>query len=275
MLGRDLVVQLETTHQLVCVDLPEVDITHQTLIENVIETRRPDVVIHTAAFTAVDECERQPAVAFRVNAEGTRHVALACRQARIPMLYVSTDYVFDGEKEGPYVESDSPHPLNVYGRSKLEGERYVSDLIDRFWIVRTSWLFGRHGKNFVETILASARRGESLRVVDDEVGAPTYTVDLALKLQEIVERAPPGTYQVTNQGYCSRFEFAGAILRQAGVERVALAPIRSSASGRLAARPRNSRLENARLRAEGFDLLPTWTDALQRYLTQEAVVCCA
>jgi dTDP-4-dehydrorhamnose reductase len=270
MLGRDLTARLQTTHQLIGVDLPEVDITEQAAIENVIATGRPDAVIHTAAFTAVDECELKPALALRVNAEGTRHLALACRQARIPLLYVSTDYVFDGHKADAYVEGDSPNPINVYGRSKLAGERAVGDLLERFWIVRTSWLYGPHGKNFVKTILHLAQRGESLRVVNDQVGSPTYTVDLAAALEQILEKAGPGIYHVTNQGYCSWFEFAREVLRQAGLEQVELLPIPTSASDRPAARPRNSRLAGTRLAGEGLDLLPPWQDALCRYLAREA-----
>jgi dTDP-4-dehydrorhamnose reductase len=266
MLGRDLSSRLETTHQAIGADLPEVDITDQTSIENVIETQRPEVVIHTAAFAAVDECELQLAVAFRVNAQGTRNVASACRQARIPALYISTDYVFDGEKTDAYVESDRPNPINVYGRSKLEGERYVSDLIDRFWIVRTSWLFGPLGKNFVKTILDMGRRGELLRVVNDQVGSPTYTVDLAAALEQILEKGGPGIYHVTNQGHCSWYELAEEILRQAGLEGTSLIPIPTSASGRPAPRPRNSCLANTRLQQEGLNLLPPWQDALRRYL---------
>jgi dTDP-4-dehydrorhamnose reductase len=186
------------------------------------------------------------------------------------MLYVSTDYVFDGEKADAYVESDSPNPINIYGRSKLEGERYVSDLIDRFWIVRTSWLFGPLGKNFVKTILDMARRGQSLRVVNDQVGSPTYTVDLATGLEQIFEKGSPGIYHVTNQAHCSWYEFAEEILRQAGLEQVELLPIPTSASDRPARRPRNSRLANTRLVAEGLGLLPPWQDALRRYLVREA-----
>jgi dTDP-4-dehydrorhamnose reductase len=174
--------------------------------------------------------------------------------------------VFDGEKTDAYVESDSPNPINIYGRSKLEGERYVSDLIDRFWIVRTSWLFGRHGRNFVKTILDMARRGESLRVVNDQVSSPTYTVDLVTALAQVLEKGGPGIYHVTNQGHCSWYEFAQEILRQAGLEDVALTPIPTSASGRPAPRPRNSCLANARLEEEGLALLPPWQDALHRYL---------
>ncbi len=269
MLGQDLTAHLLARHQVIPLSRGDADVTDSCLLAQAIDNRKPDVVIHAAAFTAVDDCEKRPDVAFKVNAEGTRNAALACRHARLPMLYVSTDYVFDGEKPTPYVEDDVPRPLNVYGRSKLEGEKHVGDLVDRFWIVRVSWLFGPLGKNFVGTILERARQGESLRVVNDQLGAPTYTMDLARKLEQIVEKGSPGLYHVTNQGYCTWFEFAQEILRQAGI-RQAISPISTSASGRLAPRPRNSCLANARLETVGLDLLPPWQDALRRYLLREA-----
>ena len=229
----------------------------------------PDVVIHTAAFTAVDDCERNPDLAFRVNGEGTRNVGSACRPAHAAMVYISTDYVFDGQKQSPYAETDHPNPINVYGKSKLQGENYAAELVEHSWIVRTSWLFGPLGKNFVGAILTRARQGESLRVVDDQVGAPTYTVDLAEKLVEIVERGKPGVYHVTGQGYCSWFEFAQEILAQAGMGNTPISPIDTFASGRLAPRPRNSRLVNTHLLEQGLGLLPPWQSALGRYLARE------
>jgi dTDP-4-dehydrorhamnose reductase len=188
------------------------------------------------------------------------------------MLYISTDYVFDGEKPEPYVETDTPNPLNVYGCSKLQGEQSVMDIAERFWIVRVSWLFGPLGKNFVRTILAQGRSGRALRVVNDQFGAPTYTGDLASKLEEIVTRADPGVYHVTNQGYCSWFEFAREILRQAGLTHITLTAIPSSALDRPARRPQNSRLANARLLASGLGLMPAWQDALRAYLARDAAV---
>jgi dTDP-4-dehydrorhamnose reductase len=269
MLGRDLAAHLGARHQVVPADLPEVDITDLGLVQRTIASAKLDAVIHAAAFTAVDDCEHRPDLAFQVNAEGTRHVAAACLEAALPMLYLSTDYVFDGQKPTPYVEEDLPNPLNVYGQSKLQGERHVKGLLSTAWIVRTSWLFGPWGKNFVRTILQRARHGESLRVVNDQVGAPTYTMDLAEKLEQIVTRGKPGTYHVTNRGYCSWFEFAQEILRQAGLSRVPLFAIPTSASDRPALRPRNSRLAPTRLESEGLGLLPPWPDALTRYLLRE------
>lgn len=268
MLGQDLVAHFSTRHEVVPLDRNQADITDASLLSRAISRAEPDVIVHAAAFTAVDDCERQPELAFRVNAEGTGNLAQICRQSDIPMLYLSTDYVFDGEKASPYVETDSPAPLNVYGKSKLKGERYVADLVESFWIVRTSWLFGPLGRNFVRSILQQARRGEPLRVVSDQVGAPTYTADLAEKLEEILEKGSSGIYHVTNQGYCSWFEFAKEILQQSGLNQVAVSAIPTSASGRAASRPRNSRLAPARLESEGFDLLPPWRDALRRYLAR-------
>ena len=270
MLGQDLAPLLTARQELLPADLPEVDITDASEVEKSVDAGKPDVVIHAAAFTAVDECERQSQRAFLVNSTGTRNVALACRRARVPMLYMSTDYVFDGEKDAPYVESDAPNPLNIYGKSKLDGERHVRELVPHFWIVRTSWLFGPLGKNFVQTILGRLRAGEALRVVDDQVGAPTYTIDLAAKLLQIVESGGPGIYHVTNQGYCSWFDFSREVARQAGLGWAAISPTPTSDSDRAARRPLNSRLANTRLKSEGLSLLPTWTDAVGRYLEREA-----
>lgn len=270
MLGQDLAPHLAPHHEVLPVDLPEVDITDPDAIGRSVEAGKPDVVIHAAAFTAVDDCERQPQRAFLVNSAGTQNVVLACRRVDVPMLYISTDYVFDGEKDGPYLENDEPNPLNIYGKSKLEGECHVRELLSRFWIVRTSWLFGPLGKNFVQTILERVRAGESLRVVDDQIGAPTYTVDLAAKLLQVVERGEPGVYHVTNQGCCSWFEFSKEIARQAGLGQSKISPIPTSGWDRPARRPRNSRLANARLESEGLGLLPPWSDALARYLAREA-----
>jgi len=269
MLGRDLAAHLRSRHQVVGADLPEVDITDLGLVQQAFKNAQLDAVIHAAAFTAVDECERRPDLAFQVNAEGTRNVAVACLEASLPMLYLSTDYVFDGRKPSPYAEDDLPNPLNVYGRSKLAGERHVTELLPAAWIVRTSWLFGPFGKNFVATILQRARRNEALRVVDDQVGAPTYTLDLAEKLEQTVMKGTPGVYHVTNQGCCSWFEFAREILRQAGLNHVPLSAIPTSASDRPAVRPLNSRLAPTRLESEGLGLLPPWQNALSRYLLRE------
>ncbi len=272
MLGQDLAAYLSARNQVIPVGRKQMDVTDLGQTSETIDREKPDIVIHAAAFTAVDECERQPALAFKVNAEGARSVALACREAGVPLLYVSTDYVFDGRKPTPYVEDDLPNPLNVYGRCKLEGEKHVSELMARFWIVRTSWLFGPMGKNFVRTILQKASRDEPLRVVDDQIGTPTYTMDLAEKLDEIIQSGDTGIYHVTNQGYCSWYEFAVEIIRQAGLTGVQVTPIPTSVSERPAPRPLNSRLANTRLEVGGFGLLPPWEQAVRRYLDREAML---
>jgi dTDP-4-dehydrorhamnose reductase len=272
MLGQDVRAFLCPRHEVVPADLPEIDITRPEVLAPAIADARPDVVVHAAAFTAVDECERQPEVAYHVNGEGTRHVAQACRKAGLPLLYVSTDYVFDGEKPAPYVEGDAPNPLGVYGRSKLEGERRVVELLEHYWIVRTSWLFGPCGKNFVGTILERARAGTPMRVVNDQIGAPTYTVHLAAALEAIITRGEYGVYHATSQGFCSWFEFARAIVREAGRDESLVTPIPTSASNRLASRPRNSRLAAAHLGQQGLPLLPPWQEGLRCYLLREGVI---
>jgi dTDP-4-dehydrorhamnose reductase len=270
MLGQDLAACLAARHEVLLLSRSDADITRSRLIAQAVASRRPDVVIHAAAFTAVDDCEKNPSLALRVNSKGTRHVALACRRIRVPMLYVSTDYVFDGEKGSPYLETDEPNPINIYGQSKLEGEEHVRELVEGSWIVRVSWLFGPLGKNFVRTILERARQGEALRVVNDQVGAPTYTVDAAQTFEQIMERGAPGVYHVTNQGYCSWLEFAREIVAQKGLEGVSISPTSSLALGRPAARPKNSCLAENRLTAHGIGPLPHWKDALRRYLSRES-----
>jgi dTDP-4-dehydrorhamnose reductase len=270
MLGRDLVSSLESRHCILPLTREEADITDSSAVDRALDKGEPDIVIHCAAFTAVDDCEVQPELASKVNAEGTQNVARACRRLGIPVLYLSTDYVFDGEKPEPYVETDRPNPLNVYGKTKLAGEEGVKELATRFWIVRVSWLFGPWGRNFVRTILDQAQRGQPLRVVADQVGAPTYTMHLAEKIEDIFTAAEGGIYHVTNQGYCSWFEFAREILLQAGLDDITVSPIPSSALDRRARRPRNSRLANARLEASGLGLLPPWKDAVRSYLARAA-----
>jgi dTDP-4-dehydrorhamnose reductase len=270
MLGQDLAALLAPRHEIIPLDLPTVDITDAEAVDRYVSETRPEATIHAAAFTDVDGCERLPDTAFRVNAAGTQNVAVACRKAGIPMLYVSTDYVFDGEKPAPYLEGDLPNPLNVYGKSKLVGEKAVQDSLAAFWVVRTSWLFGPKGKNFVRAIIDRAKTGEELRVVNDQIGAPTYTAHLAGTLEQILTRGGPGIYHATNQGYCSWFEFAQAILAQAGWGHIKVIPISTAASGRIARRPRNSRLANTRLQEEGLSLLPSWQEGLRCYLKRES-----
>lgn len=270
MLGRALAAVLEPRHAVSGAGCREADITDAAAIAQVIEAARPEAVVHAAAFTSVDDCESLPELAFRVNTEGTRNVALACRQQGVPMMCISTDYVFDGKKSEPYIEEDEPRPLNVYGRSKLQGEEEVRKLLERWWIVRVCGLFGPHRKNFVSLVAEQGHEGRPLRIVKDQWLSPTYTFDAALAIEQILGRGPSGIYHLTNQGFVSRPDFAREILRTAGCPNVPVTPITSAQAGRAAPRPRNSRLENARMKREGLALLPPWPDAVRRYLLQLA-----
>ena len=271
MLARAIADVLSPRHQIVAASHAEADITDERAMREILEAAQPDAVVNAAAFTDVDACETQQELAFRVNAEGPRNLASICRDSDIPLMHVSTDYVFDGEKADPYVEEDEPRPLSVYGRSKLEGEREVGKHLDRCWIVRVCGVFGPYRNNFVSLVAESGRKGQPLRIVKDQRLAPTYTLDAAMGIERILRRGPYGLYHLTNQGFTSRIEFTREILRKAGFDHVAVIPISSEETMRPARRPRNSQLENARLKREGIELLPLWEDAVRRYLGQLSV----
>lgn len=244
------------------------DITQPDVITQAICDFHPDIVIHAAAYTDVDGCELNPDKAYLVNGIGTKNVAIACKKCGAKLVYISTDYVFDGEKTSPYNEDDVPNPINVYGQSKLEGEKYVVSLLDRWFIVRTAWLFGKHGKNFVTTISQLAQREDELKVVNDQVGCPTYCVDLAKEISRLIATEEYGIYHITNKGYCSRYEFACDIVKLAGYF-VKVIPITSRDLGRPASRPHNSVLAHHRLQHTIGDNIPAWQDALKRYINDE------
>lgn len=246
----------------------EADIADENAMRGILEAAGPDVVVNAAAFTDVDACETQKELAFRVNAEGPRNLALICKDLDIPLMHISTDYVFDGAKAEPYVEEDETRPLSVYGRSKLQGEREVQDRLDRSWVVRVCGVFGPYRNNFVSLVTDLGRKGSPLRIVKDQRLAPTYTFDAAQGIGRILRRGPYGTYHLTNQGFTTRVEFTHEILRQAGFENAQVIPISGEETKRPAPRPRNSQLENARLKREGIELLPAWEDAVRRYLVQ-------
>jgi dTDP-4-dehydrorhamnose reductase len=250
-------------------DIDNLDVVNRTAVGEAFESFRPQVVIHGGAFTAVDACESDPDTAFAVNALGTRHVAEAARRVGAHLLYVSTDYVFDGTLDRPYVEWDTTNPQSVYGRSKLAGELEVAAVSGGdATVVRTAWVSGAHGANMVKTVLrlASASPDGTLRFVDDQHGTPTFTADLASAAVGLALGRRPGTFHVTNQGETTWFGFARATLAAAGLDPDRVEPI---ATGDLdpprpAPRPANSRLDNAALRLSGLDLLPEWTASLTR-----------
>jgi dTDP-4-dehydrorhamnose reductase len=233
-----------------------------------LHTRQPDLVIHLAAYTDVDGCEANPQLAEETNSTGARNVATACAQVGAAMLYVSTDYVFDGAKLGDYLEDDPPNPISVYGKSKWLGEQHVRAILKRYFIVRTSWLYGPHGKNFVSTILRLAHQQKVLRVVNDQQGSPTYTRHFSLKIAELASTQAYGIYHITGSGTCSWFEFARTILELWPVEGAQVIPISSYESGRAARRPANSVLENRALKQAHLELMPHWKVALSEYLDE-------
>ncbi len=248
-------------------DAADCDITDREAVEALFQRERPDGVIHCAAYTAVDKAEENEALAFAVNETGTRNIALACKALDAKLVYLSTDYVFPGVGEGFYAVEDETGPLNVYGRSKLAGELAVRELVEKRFIVRTSWVFGKNGSNFVRTMLRLAESREEVGVVCDQVGSPTYTADLAPLLCDMVESERYGVYHATNEGVCSWAEFAQAIFRTAG-KKVTVKPLATKDYPVKAARPLNSRLDKGSLDAAGFARLPSWQDALKRYLKE-------
>jgi dTDP-4-dehydrorhamnose reductase len=252
-------------------DLPEVAVDDRASVRQWILQGQPRYVIHCAAYTDVDGCERDPDQAQRVNGQGTAHVVAACREAGIGLVYISTDFVFDGEGQTPYREDHPVAPLSEYGRSKLLGEDAVLESADpRFFVVRTSWVFGPGGRHFPAAILARARSGEPLRVVDDQVGSPTMTLDLAEAILDLVESgAPGGIYHAANAGHCSWHRFAIEVLAAAGLEQVAVEPMSSDELARPAPRPAWSVLDCAKLAAIRGGPLPDYGDALRRYLEEE------
>ncbi|MBR0449802.1 MAG: dTDP-4-dehydrorhamnose reductase [Clostridia bacterium] len=270
-LGHDVFNELcARGYEAVGVDVEEMDITDAQSVDKMLSSVRPDAVIHCAAWTAVDAAEESENIekVSLVNVQGTKNIAKACRAIGSKMMYISTDYVFDGQGTEPW-EADCKEyaPLSVYGRTKLEGELAVAEALDAYFIVRIAWVFGINGKNFVKTMLALSEKYESLRVVDDQIGTPTYTFDLARLLVDMIETDKYGYYHATNEGgYISWADFAKEIFRQAK-KSTAVIPVTTEEYGlSKARRPFNSRLDKSKLIEKGFAPLPDWKDALARYL---------
>lgn len=265
-LGYDVVNELEKRGlAAVGVDIKEMDITDAQSVDSVIREAAPDAVIHCAAYTAVDAAEDNVDVCRKVNAEGTANIARVCKDLNIKMMYISTDYVFDGQGERPWEPDDERNPLNVYGQTKYEGEAAVTDALDKYFIVRIAWVFGVNGKNFIKAILNKAQTVDTLTVVNDQFGSPTYTYDLARLLVDMIQTDKYGFYHATNEGICTWYDFASEIIRQAGLETKVL-PVSAAQYPAKAKRPTNSRMSKEKLTENGFDKLPTWQDALSRYL---------
>ena len=278
-LGYDVVNELtKRGHESVGVDIDEMDITDGEACRRVITEAAPDAVIHCAAYTAVDAAEDNEDLCRRVNADGTRNIALVCRDLDIKMMYISTDYVFNGQGTRPWEPDDQREPLSVYGQTKCEGEMAVEELVKKFFIVRIAWVFGVNGKNFIKTMINLGKTHDTLSVVNDQIGTPTYTYDLARLLVDMIETEKYGYYHATNEGgYISWYDFTKEIFRQAAAmghpeylpENMTVNSVTTAEYGASkAARPFNSRLDKSKLTANGFTPLPTWQDALGRYLKE-------
>lgn len=267
-LGYDVVNELtKRGHVAIGTDIEEMDITDAGSVDKVIKENTPDAVIHCAAYTAVDAAEDNVELCRKINADGTQNIANVCKELDIKMIYISTDYVFDGEGERPWEPDDNRTPLNVYGQTKYEGELAVQNTLDKYFIVRIAWVFGVNGKNFIKTMLNLGKTRDSLTVVNDQFGSPTYTYDLARLLVDMVETDKYGVYHATNEGICTWYEFACEIFKQAGMS-VKVSPVLASEYPAKAKRPSNSRMSKEKLTENGFEKLPDWQDALGRYLKE-------
>ncbi|KMY50344.1 dTDP-4-dehydrorhamnose reductase [Peribacillus loiseleuriae] len=244
----------------------DLDITREQEVYQYISRVKPDVLIHCAAYTAVDQAESDKKACWNVNVEGTKHLVNAAKEFNIKFMYVSTDYVFDGLGEKPLVETDLPCPKSYYGLTKYEGEKAVQSMLDQYFIVRTSWVFGINGNNFTKKMLHLAKSREEVEIVGDQIGSPTYTYDLAKLLISMVQTDKYGIYHVTNEGFCSWAEFAEEIFKQAN-RNVQVRIVSTEEYPVNAVRPKNARLSKEKLKSNGFTSLPTWQDALGRYLS--------
>ena len=249
------------------VDIEDFDITDEKAVKDYITACKPDAIVHCSAFTAVDKAEDVPEICHAVNCEGPRNIARAAKEIGAKMMYISTDYVFSGTGESFYTPDDTPAPVSVYGKTKHLGECAVKEILDAYFIVRISWVFGINGGNFVKTMLRLAETKTDLNVVCDQIGSPTYTFDLAKLLCDMIVTDRYGTYHATNEGICSWAEFAAEIMAQAGKSTV-IHPIPSSEYPTKATRPLNSRMSKDKLEQNGFARLPDWKDALARYLKE-------
>ncbi len=253
--------------QMIGTDSASMDITNAAQVEKVITDFSPDAVIHCAAYTAVDAAESNRDLCKKVNADGTANIAKICETLDIPLMYFSTDYVFDGEGTVYRKEDDKKAPLNWYGQTKLDGEHAVERL-SKYFILRISWVFGSNGNNFVKTMIRLGRERQTVGVVSDQIGSPTYTKDLAILIMDMIRTEAYGTYHATNEGICSWCDFAKAIFNEAGMD-VTVIPILSEAYPSAAKRPYNSRMSKDKLKRYGFAHLPNWEDALHRYMIEE------
>jgi dTDP-4-dehydrorhamnose reductase len=265
MLGHDLAEVLKKSHELVLTTSETLDITDEKQAMDVIREADPDVVINSAAYTNVDGCEENPDLAYSVNGEGVRNLALACRQAGCVLLHISTDYIFDGTAREPISEDGEIGPISVYGKSKLKGEEAIIEILDEYFIVRTAWLYGLNGGNFPKTMLELAKSHDEITVVYDEVGTPTYTPDLACAISRLIETDYYGIYHITNSGSCSWCEFSRYIFEIADKD-INVIPVTAAEFARPAPRPSYSVLDNRNWIEHGFEPLRNYKEAIKEYI---------
>ena len=265
MLGHDLIEVLKDMHELLLTTSKTLDITDADSVMDFIVKSNPDIVINSAAYTDVDGCESNPDLAYNVNGEGVKNLALACREVDCPLVHISTDYVFNGQNDRPWVEDDEIGPISIYGKSKLKGEEHIKEILEKYFIVRTAWLYGVNGRNFPRTMLELAQNHSEITVVYDEVGTPTYTPDLAKGISKLIETDYYGTYHLTNSGNCSWCEFARYIFEVADVD-VHVIPVTASEFARPAPRPSYSVLENRNWVENGFEPLRNYKEAIKEYI---------
>ena len=271
-LGSDLLCELSNRNiDAIGIDIDDLDITDAKATKEVIEKinadKKLDAIIHCAAYTAVDAAQDNEALVTKINADGTKNIAEVAKALDLSMMYISTDYVFDGEGERPWEPDDKRAPLNIYGMTKYKGELYVEELLEKYFIVRISWVFGLQGNNFIKTMLRLGKERGAVSVVNDQIGSPTYTPDLSRLLADMILTDKYGRYHATNEGLCSWYEFACEIFKQAKLD-VKVTPVSSDAFPVKAKRPHNSRMDKSKLTENGFELLPGWQDALSRYLSE-------
>ena len=265
MLGHDLQEVLKDKHDLILTTSKTLDITDEQHTIDFICDANPDIVINSAAYTDVDGCEENQDIAYAVNGDGVRNLALACKQVDCPLVHVSTDYVFNGKSDRPWVEDDEIGPISVYGKSKRKGEEAILEILDKYFIVRTAWLYGINGKNFPKTMLELGKNHSEITVVYDEVGTPTYTPDLAYGISQLIESDFYGIYHLTNSGNCSWCEFARYIFEVAEID-VKVIPVTASEFARAAPRPSYSVLENKNWVKNGFEPLRSYKEAIKEYI---------
>ncbi len=268
-LGYDVVLQLKKSgHLAIEADLPELDITDRSAVEAFFKKHNPDGVIHCAAYTNVDGAETEKELCEKINYIGTKNIAECCKMHNSKLVYISTDYVFDGNGNEPFETDAATAPCNFYGKTKLMGENAVKEICDKYFIVRISWVFGSNGKNFVKTMLRLSKERNEITVVCDQIGSPTYTPDLSALLCDMIKSEKFGIYHATNEGFCSWAEFAAEIMKLSGAE-TKIIPVASSEYKTVATRPANSRMSKKSLENSSFDRLPEWQNALERFLLQE------